>query len=336
MRLTTSFFLLSAFYFCPFLSAQENPHPDDFLFEHSENCIACHSNIKSDAGIDVSIGYTWRATMMANSARDPYWHAGVRREVIDHPQAQAEIEDTCSTCHMPIARYQAHQNGNMGKVFDNLQGISADTHLAMDGVSCTVCHQISNENFGEESSFDGGFIVDNTSALSRTGSNSRKIFGPFEIDAGKQRIMQSAARFSPEQGTHIQKSELCATCHTLYTQALDANGNAAGVLPEQMPYQEWLLSDFRNSNSCQSCHMPVLDELSPITSVLGDSRESFSQHTFVGGNAFMLGILAENREALGIIATKEELESSVRLTKNYLGSQTARIAIENTASRTSV
>ena len=30
--------------------------------------------------------------MMANSAKDPYWQAGVRREVMDHPQAQAAIE----------------------------------------------------------------------------------------------------------------------------------------------------------------------------------------------------------------------------------------------------
>ena len=31
---------------------------------------------------------------------------------------------------------------------------------AADGVSCTVCHQISEENLGEHASFDGGYVID--------------------------------------------------------------------------------------------------------------------------------------------------------------------------------
>jgi hypothetical protein len=45
--------------------------------------------------------------MMANAARDPYWQAGVRRETIDHAGSKREIEDECSKCHMPMARYQS-------------------------------------------------------------------------------------------------------------------------------------------------------------------------------------------------------------------------------------
>ena len=53
-------------------------HLDLGLFTHSENCVACHNNLSTATGEDVSIGTTWRSTMMANSARDPYWHAGVQ------------------------------------------------------------------------------------------------------------------------------------------------------------------------------------------------------------------------------------------------------------------
>jgi hypothetical protein len=56
-----------------------NPHQDVSIFAHSENCVSCHNNLTAPAGEDVSIGATWRSTMMANSARDPYWQAGVRR-----------------------------------------------------------------------------------------------------------------------------------------------------------------------------------------------------------------------------------------------------------------
>ncbi len=83
-------------------------------FVTSTQCIACHVGLTTPSGEDVSIGFDWRATMMANAARDPYWHAGVRREVIDHPTAQAAIEDKCSTCHMPMARIGCRRGRSAG------------------------------------------------------------------------------------------------------------------------------------------------------------------------------------------------------------------------------
>ena len=77
------------------------------LLTHSEDCQACHNNLVSPAGEDVSIGTAWRATMMANSARDPYWQAAVRREAIDHPSHGDDIQDECGGCHMPISTQTA-------------------------------------------------------------------------------------------------------------------------------------------------------------------------------------------------------------------------------------
>ena len=71
------------------------------LFQTSDRCFACHNGLSTSAGEDVSIGFSWRPTMMANSARDPYWQAAVRREVTDNPAARDAIEDKCATCHMP-------------------------------------------------------------------------------------------------------------------------------------------------------------------------------------------------------------------------------------------
>ena len=58
--------------------------------------------------------------MMANSARDPYWQAGVRRESIDHSESKKAIEDECAICHMPMARYQSHFEGKEAEVFSHL------------------------------------------------------------------------------------------------------------------------------------------------------------------------------------------------------------------------
>ena len=88
--------------------AQRNPHTE--IFATSDQCVACHNGLRTPAGEDVSIGASWRASMMANSSRDPYWQAGVRREMIDHPAAAAEIQDECANVsHADVAHRGADQ-----------------------------------------------------------------------------------------------------------------------------------------------------------------------------------------------------------------------------------
>ena len=159
------------------------------LFQTAEDCLACHNGLRTPAGEDVSIGTSWRASMMANSARDPYWQAAVRRETIDHPAAAAAIQDECSVCHMPMARTEAHARGREGRVFAHLPvagGRGRDDRLAHDGVSCTICHQITGEKLGTPASFTGGFVVDAAPPLGkpRGAAGARPIFGPFEVESG--------------------------------------------------------------------------------------------------------------------------------------------------------
>ena len=304
-------------------SADDESGNADEIFSLSERCIACHSNLSTASGDDVSIGYAWRPTMMANSGRDPYWHAAVRREVTDHPSAQSAIEDKCSTCHMPMMRFAAAAVGGLGKVFDNLPGPDADP-FASDGVSCTVCHQIKGDNFGTRESFEGGFEID-----AETHGDGRALFGPYDVDHGHSALMQSAGKATPTESLHLRRSELCATCHTLYTTALDDSGNVVGELPEQMPYLEWEHSSYRDTQSCQDCHMPVADGEVAITSVLGAPRERLAQHVFRGGNAFMLGILNRNRAELGVVAPPQEFDAARERTIEYLQTSTATLAIRS-------
>jgi hypothetical protein len=140
--------------------------------------------------------------------------------------------------------------------------------------------------------------------------------------------MRSAVSFQPAQGTHIQQSELCATCHTLITQALGPGGAPIGRLPEQVPYLEWQHSAFRQEQSCQACHMPVVQEDTPVSSVLGEPRAGVSRHTFTGGNFFMLRLLNRYRADLGVTALAQDLEAAVRRTIDNLQSQTASVSID--------
>jgi len=304
-----------------------NPHQALSLFTHSENCVGCHNNLTTPRGEDVSIGSTWRSTMMANAARDPYWQAGVRRETIDHPSHSAEIQDECAACHMPMAQKIAHATGGLAQVFAHLpiaQTKRTDLQLlASDGVSCSVCHQISPDRLGTRESFNANFVLAPTPA-----DGARVIFGPYRIDAGRKTIMRSATGFVQAEAPHIRQSELCASCHTLITTAYGPSGEAIGSLPEQMNYQEWQHSDFvREERSCQSCHMPVAAGPIRAASVLGDARENLSQHVFVGGNAYMVRLLNRYRTELGVAALPAELEATARATVRQLENDTASLAV---------
>jgi len=264
--------------------------------------------------------------MMANSARDPYWQAGVRRESIDHPESQAAIEEECSKCHMPMANRQSRFQKRAPEVFSHLDFGSEKRidRMAQDGVSCSLCHQIRPDNLGTRDSFVGGFVIDTTLRL-----GERQEFGPFEIEKGENRIMRSSSGgYQPTEGKHIRQSELCATCHTLITTALGANGQKIGELPEQMPYQEWFNSDFRDKQSCQSCHMPAVEEPVRITSVLGEFREGMSRHVFVGGNFFVQRMLNRYRGELSVVALPAELEGAATRTIAHLQSKTAAVAVD--------
>jgi hypothetical protein len=100
-------------------------------------------------------------------------------------------------------------------------------------------------------------------------------------------------------------------------------------LPEQMPYLEWLHSDYPRSSSCQSCHMPEIKAAVAITAIFGQSREGFHRHDFVGANFFMLRVLNNHREELSVAALPQEMTVAADRTVKFLQSEAARVTIRN-------
>jgi hypothetical protein len=291
------------------------------MFLTSDNCMACHNGMTSATGETVSFGVDWRATMMANAARDLYWQAAVRREITEHAPATAAIEKECSLCHMPMMNVQAKAAGTPAAVFANLgKGApSAQALAAQDGVSCTVCHQIEATNLGKRESLVGNFVIDPGPTL------PRKAMGPFEVKPPLARFMASATTFAPTQATHLRSSELCATCHTLITEALDERGRVIGRLPEQVPYQEWLASAYRATTSCASCHMPAVTAAAPMANILAEPRTGLGRHVFRGGNFMMPTLFRE--QATAMPALPEDLDREIAASRAYLGEAAARIKL---------
>jgi hypothetical protein len=302
-------------------------------FRTSDRCVPCHNQLKTSSGEDISIGFMWRSSIMANSSRDPYWQGSVRRESQDHPESQADVEDECSICHMPITHLSAQAAGHKAQVFSHFPLSQSDeqTAAAADGVSCSVCHQIEKERLGTPQSYNGNVVI-----ASPINKANRPEYGPFEIDSAHQRIMQSSTgAFLPQKADHIRDAGLCGSCHTLKTKALGPGGKEIGSLPEQMPYEEWLHSDYKDKQTCQDCHMPEVHEPVAITSVFGQPREGMHRHEFVGANFFMEGMLNAHRDELAVMALPQDLSRTFEETKNLLQTQSARVTIRQDNSSSS-
>lgn len=276
------------------------------IFSGSGNCILCHNsdgNAMTWNGVDVSPISYWRSTMMGNASKDPLWRAVVAEEVHNFPQHQDLIESTCTKCHSPMGYTQAIYNGQSGYSMTELK----QDPLANDGVSCTVCHQIKPDNFGSVSSYSGNYIIHPDSIL----------YGPYQNS--DTLLMPGVIKYTAAYGPHLNQSELCATCHTLFTPFIDNSGNFSGYFPEQTPYLEWKNSTYPAQNiQCQDCHMPKIYD-SIIISAMGNfpARTPFWRHTFVGGNVYMLKIIRDNLDSVGASAEPEHFDSTIsRAEKN--------------------
>jgi hypothetical protein len=303
----------------------ETPHGP--VFRTSDRCVACHNGLTTSSGEDVSIGFEWRASIMANSSRDPYWQGSVRRESIDHPESTAVIENECSTCHMPAVHFRDRDEGRQTQVFARLplQKFPKGDHAAADGVTCSVCHQIEKTGLGTPATFVGNVVI-----AKPIENDVRPEYGPFDIDKGHQTVMHSStATYLPTRGDHIRDAGLCGSCHTLITAALGPHGEKVARFPEQVPFQEWQHSDYSTTQTCQDCHMPRVNEPVAVTALYGPLREGMHRHVFVGSNFVMEGMLQDHRDELATEALPEELDAAMKRTAEFLKTQAAKVTITN-------
>jgi hypothetical protein len=253
--------------------------------------------------------------MMANAARDPYLLAKVASEVANLPALKDAIEDACATCHMPMARTQAISDGTAVAMLGNgfLNPSNPMNKAAIDGNSCTLCHQIQNSGLGIPGTFDGKYIIGtSTSAPNRIefGHYANPLIG----------LMQSMVGFTPALGEHTTSAELCATCHTVYTPFIDSDGNVGGTFPEQTSYLEWAHSSSCSNTdaqlACQNCHMPLANSSVAISNNPSDlaKRDSFRQHVFIGGSSLVLNIMSTHGQELGLTASTEQMLATSQLT----------------------
>ena len=324
-------------------------------FTGSGVCADCHSNaetgepvmvVQDDSGIrDVSIGPAWESSMMAQATRDPFWHAVVANELHNFPNLTDTINDTCTRCHAPMLNEYAKKEGVPFQIFDSgtqedgdfVQGIySMDNtdelfNHAMDGVSCSMCHQVADDgNLGTDEGMSGGWSI---IAYTEETKDQRPAYGQYEPEGAA--YMAQISGFTPTYSAHISGSETCGSCHNLKTNPVDHNGEPLpdqSHFAEQMMYTEWENSVYDDAGSqpasCQSCHMPKLDQPVQLANA-GSTRQldDFAEHTFLGANTVMQSMLRDFSEELGVPAGID-FDGSIERNREFL-TTSADVELQN-------
>src|SRR5882762_1532320 len=109
--------------------------------------------------------------------------------------------------------------------------------------------------------------------------------------------------------------------------ALGTHGEKIARFPEQVPFQEWQHSDYATKQTCQDCHMPVVNEAVAVTALYGPPREGMHRHVFVGSNFVMEGMLQDHRDELATEAQPAEMDAAIKRTAEFLKTQAAKVTI---------
>ena len=299
--------------------SQPDPTGYDYVVVSRFNCINCHKFDDDQNAEEVVPPYNnWVSSMMAQSSRDPVFHAAM---TIANQDAN-DSGTLCIRCHMPGGFLQGRAMPADG---------SALIEDDFDGVSCDICHRMVDPVASALNPLaDVDILADlaNSGDLPWQAGNASYIIDPYAVrrspldDTEIQNMHGVDMLLSP----HHEEAAFCGACHDLSNPVLSLQedgtflpnamgaahptGNIHEMMPEQRTYSEWLNSSFAEPegvvfadgrftdnnggnavNSCQDCHMPdnpgaicVFWEMENV-----GLRDHVPEHSFVGSNSWVLG-----------------------------------------------
>ncbi|MFC1747780.1 hypothetical protein ACFL2V_03150 [Pseudomonadota bacterium] len=299
------------------------------------HCMACHRSTAEGSSEDIGAPNSWLPSMMSNAYRDPLWQAKVETEMNRNAELRDVLDKKCSHCHGPIANTEASQAGEKVRIFDyngelGLNNPKNPRHFeAMEGITCTVCHQMTLDGTLEESEWSGNWSED---LETKRGGTERKLYG--NIEDPTYGVQTSMAGYGAEYNPAISTGEACGVCHEIRTPIVNIDTkeiNPTRQFVEQSTYTEWENSSFGSKDenqTCQDCHMPPVKAVS----INGNpKRDNFHVHTFVGANTSMLDLLKRNRDELGLdpVSTDAMYDRAVDQTRQFLKNETVALSVES-------
>ena len=271
-------------------------------------CFFCHGGYDPD-----DAPYErWAGSMMAQSMRDPVFHAALAIA----NQDVGEVGELCIRCHTPggwLAGRSTPTDGSALSGFD------------YDGVTCHFCHRLVDPVTDlENPSEDVGILAALTKPPTDPSHNGQYIVDPLDRRRGPFDPSVCQNYHEARQSPFHQEALLCATCHDVSNPAYTRVGGALPAttdtyvlntidaehgthnrydeFPVERTYSEWLMSDFAQGpidmgglfggnktsvSSCQDCHMPDTTGIGCAPGFGGPLRDDLPQHDFSGANSWV-------------------------------------------------
>ncbi|MEO0649274.1 MAG: multiheme c-type cytochrome, partial [Planctomycetota bacterium] len=276
--------------------------------EPSGNCAFCHGNYDPE----IAPLNTWAGTMMANSTRDPIFHAALAIAEQDAVASGA----LCLRCHSPNGFLEGNATPTDGS------GLSGKD---FEGVACNFCHRMVDPVLAPENPAPDAAVLANLAEVPGTSHNGQYVVDPDDNRRGP---------FDPEvcnvlhpetyESPYHQEALLCGTCHEVsnpafirqggpvpsasdvYVAAVDGQPHPTHSQYDEFPiertYSEWLNSDFAQGpvemgglfggnktavSSCQDCHMPDASGTGCTPIFNPPFRDDMPVHSFLGANSWV-------------------------------------------------
>lgn len=233
-------------------------------FFAAARCQSCHQDTHA----------AWSDSLHRNAAREPFY-----RESADILLRSRGIEFTrhCESCHTPVALF----SGALSK--DRSQQQAPFTPLDQEGVTCSVCHSVTDARLDGTGSFTirrPALLAneDGSPVFTLTGGEITDDQILADIPAHKRAVMRPLLR-SPE---------FCATCHKV-----DAPPTLNGYkhIRGFSAYDEWQQSGASQESvlpfypremrkDCRACHMPKVESLNDRAA----KEKLIASHRWLGAN----------------------------------------------------
>jgi hypothetical protein len=315
-------------------------------------------------GVNVSPYGEWRWSPMGLAGRDPVFFSQLEGELAylgsipdakiagDHPARtrailQQQVVDTCMRCHGVMGKRtndiehgpDAHFNLNWVFQADPSTPQFHIGGLARDGISCTVCHHITQT---KEEAASLAFVLENRSTGLFSVGRADRLHGPFETELIAAHPMKESLGTTPVFASVTKSARLCTSCHSINLPVVDKPDKIHPITQslthdvEQNTYVEWVNSRFQTeykpqpgAKSCQDCHMPTgvdndrlnvhVPQIQSQIALVQDQtypqaehrapldgidvrfrQKGFVRHELLGLNAFLLRTFQRNSDALGV------------------------------------
>ncbi|MDW7771367.1 MAG: cytochrome c family protein [Desulfobulbaceae bacterium] len=228
-------------------------------FTPPEVCGECHEKQYEE----------WTGSVHALAFKDPIYQGELNKAVkaVGH-----EISRQCEGCHSAAGVV----TGEIKK--PGLAGLSS---MALNGVSCDICHSISGTTHCETPSRE----PENGSFILTPGVDTED--GPVLIKRGPLESFEGCGdgfHRCEKSSLHL-RAELCASCHQVY--------HYEAHFPLEATYLEWKHGAYAQREIlCQDCHMVDSETFLRTADTLEKPGREEYHHYFNGAN-FLLYFLAE-------------------------------------------